>query len=243
LADKSIISHAGSLDDVIVTLASWDYPIDFLVIYSKSSSKLGHPVVLGCPWLARADAFFSCRSGEMTIYNGTHSQKLVLFPPAQPTQEIPVWLENPYGEEYCIRPLLTLEQVRGMQEQSDEQVLILFLADTNCIEYQRSFVELSHIFSFEFQKTWHPDITQLYNLSPTSSDKEETTKLIEISLGKPLHINSSLEPEQKMQVIEMLQRQFDAFAWDYANMKGIHLDTCTHHIYTNDQIRPVRQPQ
>jgi hypothetical protein len=75
----------------------------------------------------------------MTISNGTHSQKLVLFPPTQPTQEIPVWLENPYGEENCIKPLLTLEQVRGMQEQSDEQVLSLFLADTNCIEYPRSF--------------------------------------------------------------------------------------------------------
>jgi hypothetical protein len=52
-----------------------------------------------------------------------------------------------------------------------------------------------------------------------------------------------LESEQKIQVIEMLQRQFDAFAWDYVDMKGIHPDTCTHNIYTNDQIRPVRQPQ
>jgi hypothetical protein len=52
-----------------------------------------------------------------------------------------------------------------------------------------------------------------------------------------------LEPEQKTQVIEMLQRQFDAFAWDYADMKGIHPDTCTHHIYTNDQIRLLIYPQ
>jgi hypothetical protein len=130
-----------------------------------------------------------------------------------------------------------------MQEQSDEQVLCLFLADTNYIEYPRSFAELSHIFSFEFQQTWDPDITQLYTLSPSSSEKEESIELVEISPRKPLYINSSLEPEQKTQVIEMLQRQFDAFAWDYVDMKGIHPDTCTHHIYTNDQIRPVRQPQ
>jgi hypothetical protein len=63
LEDKSVISHAGSLDDVIVTLASWEHLIDFLVIYSKSSSKPGHPVVLGCPWLATTYAFISCRSG------------------------------------------------------------------------------------------------------------------------------------------------------------------------------------
>jgi hypothetical protein len=130
-----------------------------------------------------------------------------------------------------------------MQEQSDEQVLSLFLANTNCIEYPRSFSELSHIFSYEFQQTWHPDITQLYILSPASSEKEESTELVDIIPGKPLYINSSLEPEQKTQVIEMFQRQFDAFAWDYTDMKGIHPDTCTHNIYTNDQIRPVRQPQ
>jgi hypothetical protein len=71
---------------------------------------------------------------------------------------------------------------------------------------------------------------------------EESTELVEIIPGKPLYINSSLEPEQKSQVIEMLQRRFDVFAWEYADMKGIHPDRCTHHIYTNDQIRPLRQP-
>jgi hypothetical protein len=72
-----------------------------------------------------------------------------------------------------------------MQEQSDEQVLSLFLADTNCIEYPRSFAELSHIFSSKFQQTWHLDITQLYTLSPASSEKEETNELVEIIPGKP----------------------------------------------------------
>jgi hypothetical protein len=67
-----------------------------------------------------------------------------------------------------------------MQEKSDEQVLSLFLVDTNCIEYPRSFAELSHIFSLKFQQTWHPDITPLYTLSPASSQKEESTKLLEI---------------------------------------------------------------
>jgi hypothetical protein len=86
----------------------------------------------------------------------------------------------------------------------DEKVLSLFLADTNCIEYPGSFAELSHIFSSEFQQTWHPDITQLYTLSPASSKKEESIETVDISPGKPLYINSSLEPEQKTQVIEIL---------------------------------------
>jgi hypothetical protein len=40
LVDKLVISLVGSLDDVIITLASWEYPLDILVIYSRSSSML-----------------------------------------------------------------------------------------------------------------------------------------------------------------------------------------------------------
>jgi hypothetical protein len=59
LADKSVITPTGSLDDITVTLASWEYPMDFLVIHPKSP-KPRHPVVLGQPWLATTDAFTSC---------------------------------------------------------------------------------------------------------------------------------------------------------------------------------------
>jgi hypothetical protein len=58
LADKSFINPTGILDDITITLASWEYPMDFLVIHPKSS-KPGHPVVLGRPWLATVDAFIS----------------------------------------------------------------------------------------------------------------------------------------------------------------------------------------
>jgi hypothetical protein len=46
LADKSVIIPTGILYDVTVTLASWEYIVDFLVIHPKSS-KPGHPMVLG----------------------------------------------------------------------------------------------------------------------------------------------------------------------------------------------------
>jgi hypothetical protein len=151
LVDKSVIGPAGSLDDVTITLASWEYPVYFLVIHSKSS-KPGHPIVLSRPWLATADAFISCRSGEMTFSNGTHSQKLILFPPTQPTIEVKLWLENPYGEENYAQLLLTLEQEKGVQEQTKEHILSLFLDNTECIEYPQSFLEYTHIFSYEFQE-------------------------------------------------------------------------------------------
>jgi hypothetical protein len=121
LANKSIIIPAGSLDEVTITLLSWEYLMEFLVIHSKSS-KPGHPIVLGRPWLATTNAFISCWSGEMTISNGTHSQKCILFHLAQPTIEVPLWLENPYGEDNCSQLFLTLEKEKGVQEKTEEQI-------------------------------------------------------------------------------------------------------------------------
>jgi hypothetical protein len=51
LANKTRVIPEGILDDIMVTLASWEYPVDFLVIHSKDPTKF-HPVIFGRPWLA-----------------------------------------------------------------------------------------------------------------------------------------------------------------------------------------------
>jgi hypothetical protein len=77
LADKTRVIPEGILDDVMVTLESWEYPIDFLVIHSKDPAR-GHPVILGRPCLATTNAFIGCREGEMTISNSLSIQKLTI---------------------------------------------------------------------------------------------------------------------------------------------------------------------
>jgi hypothetical protein len=95
LADKTRVIPEGIMDDIIVTLASWEYPVEFLVIHSKDPTK-GHPVILGRPWLATTNAFISCREGEITVSNGLSIQKLTIYPLAQPNIENLWWLECPY---------------------------------------------------------------------------------------------------------------------------------------------------
>jgi hypothetical protein len=176
----------------------------------------------------------------MTISNGTQSQKLILFPPAQPATEVPLWLENPYGEEDCTQPLLTLEQVKGTQEHSEEQILSLLLAALACIDYPQYFPNYTHIFILEFLETWHPSTSTISTLSQVEEGKESVFQAVEISPRKSLYINVSLETDQQQKLVQMIQGKSDAFAWDYSDMKGIHPDTCMHHIYTNDQIGPVK---
>eukprot|EP00253_Pinus_taeda_P007729 PITA_07729 len=69
LANRFTIKPEGVIEDLVISVESWNYPADFVVLQTKT--KLGgHPLILGRPWLATTDAFISCRSGSMTISNG-----------------------------------------------------------------------------------------------------------------------------------------------------------------------------
>ena len=87
LANRSIIKPDGALEDIPVSLDSWEYPVDFMILTPKSNLG-GHPLILGIPWLATADAFISCRSGDMYISDGNSTKKFNLYPPAKAVTEI-----------------------------------------------------------------------------------------------------------------------------------------------------------
>ena len=78
---RSTIKPKGIMDDLVISVDSWEYPASFLVLQPKSQLG-GHPLILGRPWLATADACISYQSGSMTILDGTKTKNLTLYPPA-----------------------------------------------------------------------------------------------------------------------------------------------------------------
>ena len=94
LADKSKIKLEGMLDDVVISLDSWEYPTDFIVLQPKNPVG-GHPLILGRPWLAMADSYIGCLCGDMNISHGDSRKKVTLYPPARSIQELrdTLWLD------------------------------------------------------------------------------------------------------------------------------------------------------
>ena len=84
LEDRSTIKPEGILDDLVISVDSWEYLANLLVLQPKSHLG-GHPLILGRPWLATADACISCQSGSMTISDGTKIKNLTLYPPDRPS--------------------------------------------------------------------------------------------------------------------------------------------------------------
>eukprot|EP00253_Pinus_taeda_P030064 PITA_30064 len=55
LVDRSTVTPEGIVEDVLVSVDSWEYPAEFLVLQPKEK-RTGYPLILGRHWLATADA-------------------------------------------------------------------------------------------------------------------------------------------------------------------------------------------
>lgn len=108
LADRSVIKPDGVLEDISVSLDSWEYPVDFMILTPKNNLG-GHPLILGRPWLATVDAFISCRSGDTYIFYGNSTKEFTLYPPAKAIIEIDdkEWIDD----EDDIQPLFTISDI------------------------------------------------------------------------------------------------------------------------------------
>lgn len=87
LADQSIVKLVVKLEYVTISMDSWHYPIDFLVVHMQSLVG-SHPLILGRPWLAIEDSYNGCHSGHMVISNGHNTKNLLLYPPTEPNPSI-----------------------------------------------------------------------------------------------------------------------------------------------------------
>jgi len=66
---------------------------------------------------------------------------------------------------------------------------------------------------------------------------------VKIELGKFLNINPKLTTKQNQLLLQLLKKYKKAFSWDYTDMKGIHPNLCSHHIYLKYGCKLVRQLQ
>ena len=110
----------------MVSLISWEYPTDFMIIQPKLME--GHPMILGRPWLATADAYIGCRKREMIISNGLATKKITLHPPTQLASINALWVEDPYDPNKMEQSSINAEQTRKLQEQTEENILDQFLS-------------------------------------------------------------------------------------------------------------------
>ena len=81
LADRSVKIPMGIVEDVLVKIDKFYYPVDFVVLDTEPiANEPNHvPIILGRPFLATANAIINCRNRVMQLTFGNMTLELNIF--------------------------------------------------------------------------------------------------------------------------------------------------------------------
>ena len=80
LADRSIKVPRGIVEDVLVQVDKFIYPVDFIVLDKQPVEACNSfPVILGRPFLATFNALINCRNGLMKLSFGNMTLEMNIF--------------------------------------------------------------------------------------------------------------------------------------------------------------------
>ena len=108
LADRSVKIPKGIIEDVLVQVDNFYYPVDFIVFDTDPIVKETNyvPIIIGRPFLATSNAIINCRNGLMQLTFGNRTLELNIFYMCKK----PINLEEEEGpEEVCIIDTLVEE--------------------------------------------------------------------------------------------------------------------------------------
>ncbi|PKA52184.1 hypothetical protein AXF42_Ash014121 [Apostasia shenzhenica] len=81
LTDRSIRIPKGVIEDVLIKVGNFIFPVDFIVIETEveTDQRSQIPVILGSPFLATSNALINCRNGKMRLSFGNLIVELNIF--------------------------------------------------------------------------------------------------------------------------------------------------------------------
>ncbi|XP_035546620.1 uncharacterized protein LOC108997816 [Juglans regia] len=154
LANRSIKMPRGIVDDVLVQVDKFYYPVGFVVLDMKLSSlsTFQAPIILGRPFLATSNALINCRSRILKLSFGNMTLELNIFNTCrQPwnleeVQEVNL-LENILDEDFYLNLpstdlQLSLEGVLSDLNIFDDTSNVSFAGIGHCVLWQPKFEEL-----------------------------------------------------------------------------------------------------
>ena len=156
LADRSVRKPRGIVEDVLLQIDKFYYPVDFLILDTQTAvdteSKI--PIILGRPFLATSNALINCRNGLMKISFGNMTLEVNVFNIAK----------QPQDDDECIHTYMIdtlVEEEVNLRKNPDS--LEHFLHNSNCSDPDE-LEEVSTLFDDSQDrrtKFWQPRFEEL----------------------------------------------------------------------------------
>ena len=242
LAGRSIKIPKGTIEDVLIQVDTFYYPVDFVVLDTEPVAVGPNhvPIILGRPFLATSNAIINCRNGVMQLTFGNMTLELNIFHLGKRHMHS----EEDDFEEVCILDTLLEEHAN---QQPVQEILTSELSE--CLVEQHEHQEMSLMQGYWRRKVEilplltgdEPKEPQQLELEPLPTELKYA--FLEENEQCPVVISSLLTTAQEHNLLHLIKKNKEALGWKISDLKGINPSICTHHIYLEEESKAVRPPQ
>ena len=242
MADRSMVKPKGVLEDVLVTVGKFVFPVDFIILDMEEDSQV--PLLLGRPFLATGVALIDMQKGVLTLrvgeeaaaFNLIKSMKNIDIDRENFNVVDDVYTYNPDVPNDCNTQFFIIEKEMNSQYIEDDY--------SDCPYHSFHYVET--VLSLKQNRNEKGEIHQ-----ETSEEglvlKELPSQLkyayLESPKRKPVIISARLSDVEEQRLLEILKKHKESIAWSIEELKGISPSICMHKILLEETSRPSVEHQ
>ena len=242
IADRSMAQPEGILEDVLVKVGEFVFPVDFVVMKMEEDTQV--PLLLGRPFLATGAALIDVQKGELTLRVGDEAVQFNInrsleYPNVKSDSCMDVRNTSLLNDELnsdCIiqHSINEIEMNFQYLESFDCEVLPsnLFNKETVSSINENSQDEESS----QEQKT-HEEETSAKGLTLKELPSHLKYEFLEPEKRKPVIISAALTEAEEQKLLVILRKYKEAIAWSIEDLKGISPSICMHKILLEDNAK------
>ncbi|KAJ9553266.1 hypothetical protein OSB04_017311 [Centaurea solstitialis] len=244
LANRSIKYPYGVIEDVLIKVGRFYFPIHFVVLDMEEDLEI--PLILGRPFLATGGAIIDVKGGKLTLRVGEEEAVFNVFKATK---------QNSSSYDcYRVDVVDSILKDTYQQQVSDNELMKVLVGDETDLE-KPEVMQMNALPEFKGPK--RPRIKDLgepipkpqpsFIVPPQLELKQLPAHLEYAYLGKgdtlPVIISAHLKATEKEKLLRVLRDHQAAIGWTIADIKGLSPSFCTHRISLDETHRPSVQPQ
>ena len=248
MADRSMVKPEGVLEDVLVTVGKFVFPVDFIILDMEVDSQV--PLLLGRPFLATGAALIDMQKGVLTLRVGEEAAAFNLIKGMQ-NIDIDrenfnvvdnVYTHNPDVHNDCNAPIFINEKEMNFQYIEDDY--------SDCP--YNSFHSIETVMSMKQSRDEQEGNNEKGEIHQETSEeglvlKELPSHLkyvyLEPPQRKPVIISARLSDEEEQKLLKILKKHKEFIAWSIEELKGISPSICMHKILLEETSKPTVEHQ
>ena len=242
MADRSMAKPEGVLEDVLVTVGKFVFPVDFIILDMEEDSQV--PLLLGRPFLATGAALIDMQKGVLTLRVGEEAATFNLI---KSMQNIDIDRENcnVVDDVYTYNPDVH-NDCNAQIFINEKEIISQYIEDDYSDCPCNSFHSIETVLSLMQNRNDKGEIHQ-----ETSEEglvlKELPSHLkyayLESPKKKPVIIAARLSDHEEHRLLKILKKHKESIAWSIEELKGISPSICMHKILLEETSKPSVEHQ